>query len=563
MKRTFFFTIRWVLVILPLLLIDSCTGISKKEADSFSDETIDEAAKITGLSFTGEEEDLMRDGLTAQRKQYEALRKVHFSNAVPPAIRFNPLPQDFTPRYSTNLFTWKSPAVVKVPDNREDLAFYSVAQLSRLIRSRKVTSQELTKIYLNRLKKYDDSLHCVISLTEERAMVLAKRADDELSRGIYRGPLHGIPFGIKDLLSVPGYKTTWGANPYRDQKIDTLATVVRKLEDAGAVLVAKLSMGALAMGDVWFADTTRNPWDLRQGSSGSSAGPAAATSAGLVAFSIGTETLGSIVSPSTRCGVTGLRPTFGRVSRFGAMTLSWSMDKIGPICRTAEDCALVFHAIYGPDPKDPSTIDFPFHYEPIKDLQTLKVGYLKDDFENRDRNHHNDSLTLTILDSLGVKPVPVLLPASLPVNSMRIILNAEAAAAFDELTRSGRDSLLVRQDKWAWPNSFRKSRFIPAVEYIQANRLRQLLIQQMDTLMKHYDVIIAPTFGSNQLLITNLTGHPCIVVPNGFDEKGNPTSICFLGNLFDEGTLLQFAQEYQNATDFDEQHPPKFIPRKP
>ena len=426
--------------------------------------------------------------------------------------------------------------------------------MAQLIRSRKITSVELTKLYLDRLKKFGPRLECVITLTEELALEQAKKADEEIAAGHYRGPLHGIPWGAKDLLSTKGIRTTWGAMPYKDQIIDEDATVVKRLEEAGAVLVAKLTMGALAMGDVWYGGKTKNPWNLEQGSSGSSAGSAAATSAGLVAFAIGTETLGSIVSPSTRCGVTGLRPSYGRVSRYGAMALSWSMDKIGPICRTVEDCALVFHAIHGPDGKDLTIVDVPFGWDPSSDLQDIRVGYLKKAFEQKSRTKENDQAALEVLRSLDIELIPLELP-DFPARAISFILSAEAAAAFDELTRSGKDDLLVRQGQGAWPNSFRQARFIPAVEYIQANRMRTLLMQKMAEKMRGIDVFITPTYGGNTLLITNLTGHPAVVVPSGFDDKGNPTSISFIGDLFEEGKALRVAKAYQDATGFHLKHP--------
>jgi len=414
---------------------------------------------------------------------------------------------------------------------------------------------------LRRLKRFDSQLHCVITLTDELALKQAARADAEIASGNYRGPLHGIPYGAKDLLAVRGYTTTWGAMPYRDQVIDFDATVIKKLEEAGAVLVAKLSLGALAWGDVWYADTTRNPWNLKQGSSGSSAGSAAAVSAGLVPFAIGSETWGSIVSPSTRCGVTGLRPTFGRVSRAGAMALSWSMDKIGPICRTVEDCALVLEAIRGPDGVDQTVIDAPFNYTPDIDLKKLRIGYLKEDFERDTTYQEQNAATLQKLRELGANPIEVELP-DLPVDAMQIILSVEAAAAFDELTRSNRDDLLVRQVKNAWPNLFRSSRLIPAVEYIQANRLRTVLIGRMAELMADIDLYVSPTFEGDNLLLTNLTGHPCVVLPNGFNEDGEPTSITFIGRLYQEATLLAVAERYQDATDFHTKHPPLFRQRE-
>jgi Asp-tRNA(Asn)/Glu-tRNA(Gln) amidotransferase A subunit family amidase len=443
---------------------------------------------------------------------------------------------------------------IHIPDNLEQLAFYPVSDLSQLIKQKKITSSQITNLYLGRLKKYGPILKCVVTLTEELALKQAKKADQEISSGIYKGSLHGIPWGAKDLLSTKGIKTTWGAMPYKDQILDQDATVVEKLEQSGAVLVAKLSMGALAMGDVWFNGKTRNPWNAKMGSSGSSAGSAAATAAGLVGFSIGTETLGSIISPSTRCGVTGLRPSYGRVSRYGAMALSWSMDKIGPICRTVEDCALVFNAIYGPDGKDLSVLDYPFNWNPDKDLKKLRIGYLKDEFQRDYKNKNNDLAALEALKQMGTDLIPFELP-ELPIQSMRFILTAEAAAAFDELTRSNKDDLLVRQSKWAWPNSFRQARFIPAVEYIQANRMRRLLMNEMAKKMKKIDVYLAPTSSGDNLLLTNLTGHPAVVIPNGFDEEESPTSITLVGSLFKEGNLLRVAKALQDALNFYKKHP--------
>jgi Asp-tRNA(Asn)/Glu-tRNA(Gln) amidotransferase A subunit family amidase len=423
-----------------------------------------------------------------------------------------------------------------------------------LLRIQKLTSLELTRFCLERLKKYGPVLECVITLTEELALKQAGQADKEIAAGNYRGLLHGIPYGIKDLFAAKGYKTTWGATPYKNQMIDLDATVVKKLQAAGAVLVAKLTMGALAWGDRWYGGRTRNPWNTSQGSSGSSAGSAAAVSAGLVPFAIGTETWGSIVSPSTVCGTTGLRPTFGRVSRYGAMALSWSMDKIGPICRTVEDCAIVFKTIMGPDTNDPSVSDYPFSYQSDIDIKNLRIGYVEKDFAAEYPFKTSDSLSLVTLRAMGAKLIPIELP-DLPVADLELILSAEAAAAFDELTRSNRDDLLVRQIKNAWPNEFRQARLIPAVEYINANRIRYQLIQAMQQLMQDIDLYLAPSWQGDNLLLTNLTGHPCVVLPNGFHE-GTPTSITFIGRLFDEGTILAVARAYQNATTFHQQHPP-------
>jgi Asp-tRNA(Asn)/Glu-tRNA(Gln) amidotransferase A subunit family amidase len=515
---------------------------------------IEATEKIAGLRFTQKERKMMQDNLKRNRSSYEKLREISLQNHVPPALFFNPVVPGMSIEKKNRTASAEKNQKVKMPENIEDLAFYPVTALSQLIRAGQLTSTQLTRMYLERLKKYGPRLECVITLTEELALKQARRADEEIATGHYRGPLHGIPWGAKDLLATKGVKTTWGAMPYKDQIIDEDATVVRRLEEAGAVLVAKLTMGALAWGDVWFGGKTKNPWNLEQGSSGSSAGSASATSAGLVGFSIGTETWGSIVSPSTRCGVTGLRPTFGRVSRYGAMALSWSMDKIGTICRSVEDCALVFKAISGPDGKDLTVVDLPFEWDPSLQLKGIRVAYLKKAFEEDYSSQKNDEAVLKVLRSLGIKLIPIELP-QLPVSALSFILNAEAAAVFDELTRSGRDDLLVRQQEMAWPNVFRQARFIPAVEYIQANRIRTLLMQDMAKKMKDIDVYVAPSFGGENLLLTNLTGHPAVVVPNGFDEKGSPTSISFIGNLFEEAIVLRVAKAFQDATDFHLKHP--------
>ena len=526
-------------------------------SQSISKENISSAEKIIGLEFTDAERDSMLGNLEEQLKNYENIRKIELANSVPPAVDFNPIPVGFVFPKDQKEIKFSNYSHVKLPANKNDLAFFSIGELAELIRTKKITSTELTKFFIDRLKKYDPVLHCVITLTEKRALDQAKKMDEEIASGKYRGLLHGIPFGVKDLLATKDYKTTWGAMPYKDQLIDEDATVVKKLENAGAVLCAKLSMGALAWGDVWFGGKTRNPWDTTQGSSGSSAGSASSVSAGLLPFAIGTETYGSIVSPSTVCGTTGLRPTYGRVSRTGAMALSWSMDKIGPICRTAEDLAIVFNAIHGLDDVDQTLYDVPFNYNPEINLKELKVGYLKSDFDKQYDFHINDSLTLAKLKELGVKLIPVELP-KFPVNDLAIILSAEAGAAFDDLTRSNRDNLLVRQIKNAWPNVFRASRFIPAVEYINANRVRYLLIQEMKKLMDEFDIIIAPSWEGDSSILTNLSGHPCVVLPNGFSKSGTPTSITFLGRLFDEGLLITFAKAYQDATDFHKKHPALF-----
>jgi Asp-tRNA(Asn)/Glu-tRNA(Gln) amidotransferase A subunit family amidase len=519
-------------------------------------ELIAAAEQLIGLRFTAAERELMRDGLHKQLERYAQLRSVALPNDVPPALRFDPqvwfsAAPAFAP---ANTAYRPATAVLDVPADLEQLAFAPVTQLAELLRTRQVSSVALTEMYLRRLKRYDPMLRCVVSLTEELALSQARRADAELAAGRYCGPLHGIPWGAKDLLATRGIRTTWGATPFQEQIIDADATVVRRLEDAGAVLVAKLTMGELAWGDIWFGGTTKNPWNLAQGSSGSSAGPAAATAAGLAGFTIGTETWGSIVSPSARCGVTGLRPSFGRISRAGAMALSWSMDKIGPICRSVEDCALVLQAIYGPDRQDSTVVDRPFSWNPAVDLSQLRIGYIKSDFDTERDNRTQDDQTLATLRELGAELIPIELP-DYPVDALAFILFTEAAAAFDELTRSDRDDLLVQQIQNAWPNMLRLARLIPAVEYIQANRIRTLIMHAMADLMETIDVYVAPTSVGNNLLLTNLTGHPAIALPNGFSATGTPTSITFNGRLYEEATLLAVAKQYQDATDFHLQHP--------
>lgn len=558
----------------PLLLGTACfaAGFAARPAapDEITVPMLRAAQQLLGLSFTDAQLDSTRRNLTGYRESYDALRKIPLPNAVAPALGFDPRPlrlrqlvQSLPPSATANSGkadqAGKLPAApsVKLPPDRAELAFYTVRQLGELLRTRQVTSLELTDFFLARLKKYDPQLHCVITLTEELARQQARQADAEIKSGKYRGPLHGIPFGVKDLFSAKGYKTTWGSGPYKDQILDEDAAVVERLRAAGAVLLAKLTLGELAQGDVWFGGKTRTPWDVSKGSSGSSAGSASAVAAGLLPFAIGTETLGSIVSPSTACGVTGLRPTYGRVSRAGAMALSWSMDKAGPLARTAEDCAIVLAALTaaGPDARDAATLLAPnrFRYAFNTNLKKLRVGYVKVAFDQTYPTKANDEAALAVLRQLGVELVPIELPAISP-GALRFVLTAEGAAAFDELTRSGRDQQLVLQNRFAWPNTFRSSRFIPAVEYIQAQRVRSLLIEQLDAQLKGLDAYIAPSFSAN-LTLTNLTGHPAVAVPNGFTAAGLPTTITFMGQLYEEGTLLALAKAYQDATNFEEKHP--------
>jgi Asp-tRNA(Asn)/Glu-tRNA(Gln) amidotransferase A subunit family amidase len=545
---------------------DSARADTTPPHPAITKETLRAALDIIGLTYTDAELDLLLQprgqfgndftGRGDRRNAYDAIRAIEIPNSVMPALFFHPLAPavpiaDRAPRFAPPTKGLTRPA------NLEELAYWPVADLAVLVKTRQVTSLELTRLFLDRLQRYDSLLHAVVTLTDSLALEQARRADREIASGRHRGPLHGIPYGVKDLYAVPGYPTTWGAEPYLDQMLPEAATAVRKLEDAGAVLVAKLATGALAMGDVWFRDTTRNPWNLAQGSSGSSAGPAAAVSAGLVPFALGTETLGSIVSPATRTGVTGLRPSFGRVSRAGVMALSWSMDKPGPLCRNAEDCALVFEVIRGRDPADPATVDVPFPYDAGATLAKLRIGYIKSAFEGDRRGADLDRQVLEVLRGLGADLIPLEFPDR-PVQAMRVVLSAEAAAAFDELTRSGRDSMLRRQDVGAWPNSFRSARFIPAVEYLQASRLRRLLQEELRTLLTGIDAYVAPSFEGATLLLTNLTGDPCVVVPDGFLENGDAASITFCGRTYGEAEALAVARAYQEATPWDERHPQAF-----
>jgi len=540
-----------------------------------------DAERLIGIELTEKQEDMALPGVNRNLDSYEAIRKVDVPLDTEPATSFHPAQPGFhIKRAATKTkfrFGKNEAAQFKSVD---DLAFATVPQLAELIRTKKISSVELTKMYLGRLKRFGPKLLCIVTLTEELAMKQAQDADNDLKRGKYRGPLHGIPWGAKDLFATKGIKTTWGAEPYRDQMIDYDATVVERLRDAGAVLVAKLSMGALAQGPKWFGGVTRNPWvpdEDRQGSSGSSAGPASATAAGLVGFSIGTETLGSIVSPSSRCGVTGLRPTYGRVSRYGAMGLSWTMDKIGSICRGVEDCAAALDAMYGPDDRDLTVGDAPFNWSADVPLSKLRIAYLKTEFEGAGFQSQNEQqrqlqeqrkamykAALDALEQAGVKMTPIELP-KFPSQNIRFILTAEAATAFDDITRDGRVNQLSGQDAGDWPNSFRTSRFVPAVEYLRAQRARMLLMREMDKLMMQWDVFVSPAPGSASLLITNLTGHPAVCVPCGFlDVPGGannpalqhlPQSIMFTGGLYDEASPLRVALAFEQATKWHTMHP--------
>ncbi len=534
--------------------------ITAQQKDTISKEDLKIAAKVIGLDFTEPERDSMLRDVRDNYTEYTRMRSLPLNNSVPMSLWQSPVLPGM--QYETKQLPvhWNIPVNVSMPINKADLAFYTILQLASLIKNKKITSVELTKFFIERIRRYGDTLQCVISVTEDIAMQQAKAADAEIAKGKYRGPLHGIPYGLKDLFAVKGTKTTWGATPYKDQTIDEDSYVYTKLKDAGAVLIAKFALGALAMGDWWFGGRTKNPWNLNFGSSGSSAGSASATVAGLVPFAIGTETLGSIISPSTVCGATGLRPTFGSISRSGAMTLSWSLDKAGPICRSAEDAAVVFNYIHGTDGKDPGAVDMPFNYGVKKDIKKLRIGYAKNFFDRIRDTSANEWNVLKAFEQMGIKLIPVNFPdsAAYPFDIVGITIGAESAAAFDELTRTDMDDLLTRQNKNDWPNSFRTARLIPAVEYINANRHRYLLMQHMKTFFETVDIVITPTYGGRQLAITNLTGHPVLVMPTGFNQRKLPTSITLVGKLYDEATLLQLGKAFQLATGWDDVHPEMF-----
>jgi Asp-tRNA(Asn)/Glu-tRNA(Gln) amidotransferase A subunit family amidase len=498
-------------------------------------EMVQQAEWIAGLKLTENEHKVLASALTHAQGSFETMRRVSLPNHVPPALHFNPAPGQGTTGGERGKVEPTTNMAPPKPDKDDDLAFLPLTALAALIRKREISSVALTKLYVARLKKYDPVLKCVVTLTEELALKQAEQADKEIAAGRYRGPLHGIPWGAKDLISYPGYKTTWGAGPYKDQTIDAKATVARRLEDAGAVLAAKTTLGALAMGDQWFGGMTRNPWNPKQGSSGSSAGSASAVAAGLVGFAIGSETLGSIVSPCKRCGATGLRPTFGRVSRQGCMTLSWSMDKLGPIARSVEDCALVFGAIHGADGLDGAAVDRPFSWPCRRDLRDLRVGYVP-------TSSDKEPEPLKVLRELGVKLVDIKLPNEKWIGPLRMILEVESATAFDDLTRRG-----VKEGIGSWARTFQESEFVPAVEYLRAQRIRTLLMQEMEEVMSRVDLYV----GGDDLLITNLTGHPTVVLPNGFLKSGEfetPTALTFTGRLYGETELLAVAHAYQQAT---------------
>ncbi len=516
------------------------------QAGTVTPAMIKQAEWIAGLELT--EDERTRTARSVQRAlgEFAELRKVDVGYDVAPALTFFPAPPRPAAAIKRNQATPVETPVVQKPASPQELAFCSVVELSVLLKSRQVSSTELTKIYLERLKRFDPLLKCVVTLTEDLALKQAAQADREIAAGHYRGALHGIPWGAKDLIAYPGYPTTWGATPYKGRVIEGKATVATRLEEAGAVMLGKLSLGALAMGDLWFGGRTRSPWDPRAGSSGSSAGSASAAAGGLVGFAIGSETLGSIISPCRACGATGLRPTFGRVSRHGCMTLAWSMDKLGPITRSIDDCALVFDAIHGADGLDYAAVDQPFEWPPRRDLEKVKVGYIEDP-----RRPTETREELKTLQKLGFELVRITLPDSLPVGAITLMLGTEAAAAFDEVTRKH-----ITEGLNSWPDTFRQGQFVPAVEYLRAARVRTKLMHAMEERMALVDLYVS---SGQDLAITNLTGHPSVVFPMGFRDRDGrefPGSVVLTGRLYDESTLLAVARAFQHATGDHLRRPP-------
>ena len=536
--------------------------------DAITADALGVAQQLIGVELPPVERESARPLVSRNRDHYESIRKVQVPAETEPAFSFRPA-RPHVERNHTRSAAGRRPATPRRhrltrPWSIEDLAFESVTTLAALIESRQVSSTELTTMYLGRLKRFDATLHCVVTLTEDIAIAQAAEADRDIRAGRYRGPLHGIPYGVKDLFAAKGVLTTWGAKPYADQILDYDSTVVARLREAGAVLIAKLSTGELAVGDLWFRARTRNPWDPERGSSGSSAGPAAATAAGLVGFAVGTETGGSIVSPASTCGIVGLRPSYGRISRHGCMTLRWTLDKVGPLTRSVADAALVLQALHGPDGHDETVADLPFPWNDSRDVKGMRIGYVDhelgggggggdaDDRQPAAARRPFYEAAIALYRRAGATLVPITLP-DLPAAAIYAVLNAEAGAMFDELVRTGAINELADKGPNGRANQLRASRFIPAVEYIRAQRVRTLLVQQMNALFESVDIFLAPS-QSDSVTMTNLTGHPAVVIPGGFVD-GMPLAVMLTGKLWDEATLLRAAAAFEDVTDWHKRHP--------
>jgi len=557
-------------------------GTSPDTGPLVSTTTFAEAEKLVQFELSPADRELAagnwRKSMAALYERRTGPRKFSPPASVAPATRWDPssLAQPVGP--GRNRFVRTSSPRIALPSNDQDIAFAPLSQLSRWIETRQITSERLTRLYLDRLRQFDPKLHCVITLTSDLALSQAQQADREIAAGHYRGPLHGIPWGGKDLLDTAGIPTTYGAEPYRNRVPTQDAAVVKRLHDAGAVLVAKLSLGALALNDIWFGGQTVNPWLLEEGASGSSAGPGAATAAGLVGFSIGSETGGSIVSPSMRCGVTGLRPTYGRVPRTGAMTLCWSLDKLGPMTRGVEDGLLVLQAISGPDAGDVASVPSSLDFDAAGPVSGLRVGYFPGWMKEAPATDV-DRAALETVRKLSMVPTEVSLP-NWPYDSLSLILFAEGAAAFEELTLSGDLKELKMQVPDAWPNSFRQARFLSAVDFVQADRFRRSVAQEMARIFSQVDLLLVPSLRDEILTITNFTGHPSLTLRAGFVEVSEarsdwapdpahplpkfspprrvPHGVTLIGRLFDEGTLGRVGLALERAFNVAAERPPGF-----
>jgi len=540
--------------ILIIFISMICTLIAGAQ-DTLTKLDIKASAKLIDAKYSEKEIDMMMPDLLDNIIDYRKMHLLKLDNSIPMSVAQRLEPDNAVQQK----IRWKYNKKIQLPENKNALAFMSIKDLGALLRNGSITSTELASFFIERIKKYGDTLQCVVSLTESIALEQAKQADEDFKKGIDKGPLQGIPYGLKDLFAVKGTKTTWGAQPYRNQTIEEDAYVYTRLKEAGAVLVAKFTLGALAMGDYWYGGRTKNPWNLERGSSGSSAGSASATVAGLVPFAIGTETHGSIISPSHTCGATGLRPTFGSISRSGAMTLGWSLDKAGPICRNAEDAATVFAFLHGTDGKDASAVEAAFNYNTSADPKKLRIAYAKNLFDRLDSTAQEWSV-LKVLRENGLTIEPMNFPdtETYKFDIIGMVLGGEAGAAFDEFSRTDLDDQMTRQTRFDWPNYFRVARTIPAVEYVNANRHRSILMQKTNAAMQPYDIVISPSFGGKQLAITNLTGHPALCMPVGLSKQGLPNSITFLANLFQEEALITLGKFYQSITPHDDIHPTRF-----
>jgi Asp-tRNA(Asn)/Glu-tRNA(Gln) amidotransferase A subunit family amidase len=544
--------------------------------------TFAEAEKLVQVEMTNAERAVAaaswRKTMAALYERRTGPRKVALESTLAPASRWNPVLQGQKAGPERELFLLRAADPGPLPANDADIAFSPVTQLSRWIEQRKLSSERLTRIYLKRLQQFDPELRCVITLTAELALAQAKKADEDIAAGKYRGPLHGIPWGTKDLLDTAGIATTYGAEPFRNRVPTDDAVVVKRLHDAGAVLVAKLSLGALALNDIWFGGQTMNPWLPEEGASGSSAGPGAATAAGLVGFAIGSETGGSIIAPAMRCGITGLRPTYGRVPRTGAMTLCWSLDKLGPMTRTVADAMLVLRAISGPDDGDMASVPAKLDFDSEASVQGLRVGYFPRWMNERPATEV-DRAALEAVKKVGMIPVEVSLP-DWPYGSLNLILFAEAAAAFEELTLSGGMNQLKAQVPDAWPNLFRQARFLSAVDFVQADRLRRKVAEEMARVFSELDLLLVPSLRDEMLTIANFTGHPSLTLRAGFVEVAKarsdwapdpnhplptfspprrvPHGVTLIGRLFDEGTIGSAGLALERTLGVVGERPPGF-----